>query len=257
MALQRKCLLAVYICLCFSQPHCVHSKSSRIQRISSLIQDVMANDDQHSSLWLKTCWPKTENLHFLKSTRRSYKLLQHALEADVSWDESEHFHHVWLAVDMHCEESVRFVVNTSGTYFGHPFRWILVDGTDDVYGRLHLLPDNNVILAAFDDGSDQYDLRQGELLFIGFIRSFSLGILHSSLVRSPNCSAYRISKGRPLIFEVYGSWSEETGLVDSRQTRILSKRRRNLQGQQLVAAGVFMKADSVNHIDLDDYRWAD
>lgn len=197
MALPLKCgLLAVYICLCFSQPNCVHSKSSRIQRISSLIHDIMANDDQHSSLWLKTCWPITENVHFLKSTQRSYKLLQHALEADVNWDETQHFHHVWLAVDMNCAESVRFVVNTSVTYFGHPFRWILIDGSDDVYERLHLLPDNNVILAEFDGGSARYGLRQGELLFKN--KSNNKNSFEKHQNRRIKCSLFENSSPNPL-----------------------------------------------------------
>lgn len=66
--------------------------------------------------------------------------------------------------------------------------------------------------------------------------------------------AYRISEGQPIISEEYGSWDTTVGLLDIRKTRIVSNRRRNLHGHQLVAASVFMNSDSVNHVDLDDYK---
>lgn len=67
------------------------------------------------------------------------------------------------------------------------------------------------------------------------------------------CTAYRISAEKPLIFEEYGSWRIKTGLNDVRRTRILSKRRRDLRGHQLVAANVYIKNESLYH-GLDDYK---
>lgn len=176
------CLFSVYFCLYSHQSHFVRSTSSHIELVSSLIVDVMRNDDEHSTLWLKSCWSRTEHLRFLKSTNRSYKLLQNALEADVDWTESQHFHHVWLAVDLNCPESIQFVMNTSDTHFGHPFRWILIHATDDIYDGLHLLADNNVIFAEFDEERNRYDLRQGNvsrrLLFM--FGCFAFGFLVST-----------------------------------------------------------------------------
>lgn len=67
--------------------------------------------------------------------------------------------------------------------------------------------------------------------------------------------AYKISKGDPLIYEDFGIWTNENGLVDSRQSRILSRRRQNLRGHRLIAPTVFLQKGSENHTDLDDYRF--
>lgn len=57
-----------------------------------------------------------------------------------------------------------------------------------------------------------------------------------------------------MIFEDFGTWNREGGLNDMRTTRILSKRRRNLQGHQFKGSAVFPNKDSEKHMDLDDYR---
>lgn len=67
-------------------------------------------------------------------------------------------------------------------------------------------------------------------------------------------SVYRIAKGLPLIYENFGVWSNEKGFVDLRATRILSRRRRNLQGHQLKASTVFMEKGEESYTDLDDYQ---
>lgn len=57
-----------------------------------------------------------------------------------------------------------------------------------------------------------------------------------------------------MIYENFGYWSLQTGLVDIRTTRILSRRRKNLKGHLLKAPMVFPHANSEKHLDLDDYR---
>lgn len=66
--------------------------------------------------------------------------------------------------------------------------------------------------------------------------------------------AYKIGMESPLIIENFGLWNREEGLHDFRKTRILSRRRRNLQRHQFKATGVFMREGSENHTDLDDYQ---
>lgn len=58
-----------------------------------------------------------------------------------------------------------------------------------------------------------------------------------------------------MIYEDFGVWSHDGGLVDLRITRILSRRRRNLQRHQLRAATVFMEKGSENNTDLDDFQY--
>lgn len=59
---------------------------------------------------------------------------------------------------------------------------------------------------------------------------------------------------KPLIFEHFGWWSKAGGLHDDRATRILSRRRRNLRGQELIAPVVFATPGAENFTDLDDYK---
>lgn len=56
----------------------------------------------------------------------------------------------------------------------------------------------------------------------------------------------------PIIYEDFGFWTQAEGLTDLRSSRILSQRRRNLQGIQLRGSTVFMHEGSENRTDLDD-----
>lgn len=66
---------------------------------------------------------------------------------------------------------------------------------------------------------------------------------------------YSISKDSPLIYEKFGTWNLSHGVVDIRKTRILSRRRRNLQKHQFIVGTVFMQEGSENYTDLDDYQF--
>lgn len=156
-----KFLLTILFTLSFEK--CVvNAQQNRNTIISSLIQDIAENDDKHSSLWLKNCWSKSENLKFLKSTNRSYMVLQKGIEADVKWNEyHRQIQNFWFAIDLSCEDSLQFLLNTNKMYFTHPFRWILIDGNKEIYEQLVLPTDSNVVLAEPADINGRYVLRQG------------------------------------------------------------------------------------------------
>lgn len=65
---------------------------------------------------------------------------------------------------------------------------------------------------------------------------------------------YKIGRETALIYESFGVWTRVNGLVDLRTTRILSRRRRNLQGHQLKASAALPTEGSENHTDLDDHQ---
>lgn len=56
-----------------------------------------------------------------------------------------------------------------------------------------------------------------------------------------------------ITFEPFGRWNTETGLLDQRTTRILSRRRRDLIGRTISVSMVLTNNDSINH--LNDYRY--
>lgn len=246
-----KYLLGAYYCLCF-HAYFVCPQTNRAKITQNLIRSIIVNEDGFSSIWLKNCQSKSDNLNFLKTTNRSFKLLQNALDVDVNWMERCDRHNFWFVVDLSCKASIDFVLKTNQTYFGHPFRWILIDGHVGIYENLHLLPDSNVIIAEFDEGTKGYILRQGTILSFSHKNENKKNRYKSSSDQNI-VVAYRISVEKQLIYEEYGSWSIGSGINDVRPTRIISQRRRNLQGHQLVAAGVWMNPESVNR-DLDDYK---
>lgn len=141
-----------------------HRQSARIKIQKKLIRNVVENDDPHPSVWLKNCWSTTENVEFFKTnTNHTYKRLQGALEADVDWNGRRYYQNVWFAVDMACAASEEFVRKTNESYFGHPFRWILIDGNAAILDRLRLFMDSNVIFAHFEEADDRYVLGQGKI----------------------------------------------------------------------------------------------
>lgn len=160
-------ILQCYATFC---PSFAHRESARIKVLQNLIRNVVGNDDPHPSVWLKNCWSTTENLEFFKSiTNHTYKRLQGALEADVDWNGRRYYQNVWFAVDMECDASEEFVRKTNESYFGHPFRWILIDGNAAIWDRLRLFMDSNVIFAHFEEAADRYSLRQGKFFSFFFL----------------------------------------------------------------------------------------
>lgn len=65
-------------------------------------------------------------------------------------------------------------------------------------------------------------------------------------------SVYKIDKNSPFINERFGYWNQEIGLIDLRETRILSRRRRDFRGKVLKSTLVLTKNQSIHK--LDDLR---
>lgn len=51
------------------------------------------------------------------------------------------------------------------------------------------------------------------------------------------------------IHENFGSWNEENGLLDVRVTKILSRRRRDLQRKRLRSTVILIKNESISQLD--------
>lgn len=49
-------------------------------------------------------------------------------------------------------------------------------------------------------------------------------------------------------YENYGSWSSQSGIVDERSTKIISRRRENLRGKVITSSYVALNKDSRNHL---------
>lgn len=53
--------------------------------------------------------------------------------------------------------------------------------------------------------------------------------------------------------EMFGHWDDKMGLSDLRETRILSRRRRNLKGKVLKSTVILIKNESINELDTLKY----
>lgn len=64
---------------------------------------------------------------------------------------------------------------------------------------------------------------------------------------------YKIDENsREIYFENYGLWRQQSGIVDERTTKIISRRRENLRGKLITSSYVALHKDSWNH--LTDFR---
>lgn len=59
------------------------------------------------------------------------------------------------------------------------------------------------------------------------------------------------------IDEIFGHWSYENGLSDLRESKIISRRRRNFRGQVLKSVQVVTKNESINLLDDLQYSHID
>ncbi|XP_031617482.1 glutamate receptor 3-like [Contarinia nasturtii] len=168
------------------------------------------------------CWPKMEAFNFIKRVSIQMQIVES--KAPIRLPTDEYTNKQWFFIDMNCEHGDNYLSNVENKYFAHPYRWIIADATEKVIKNLSFLPNSNIILANWDNNSERIILKQ----------------------------VYKVAIGMPLIYEDFGLWTKKDGLIDLRTTRILSRRRRNLQGYQLKATTVFMNEGSENHTDLDD-----
>lgn len=104
----------------------------------------------------------------------------------------------------------------------HPYRWIMFAAANDddkVLSTFRALVDSDVLIVqATNDG---FALRQ----------------------------FYKIdSNSSEIHYENYGRWSEQTGVVDERSIKVISKRRENLRGKLITTSYVALNKDSLNHL---------
>lgn len=113
----------------------------------------------------------------------------------------------------------------NGKYFAHPYTWILLDASVsdiDKLKNLRFWMDSNIIVASYDDKQEQYDIQQ----------------------------IYKREQAPQLVtVEHFGHWSRHERLQDERQTRILSRRRRNLMGMNFNTSMVILNNDTLNHLN--------
>lgn len=95
---------------------------------------------------------------------------------------------------------------------------------------IELLPlkfwlNSNIVLAMFNESEQKYSLEQ--------------------IYKRTNQPQQFVMKSR-------GSWSSNEGLMDARDTRVISRQRQNLMGMHFRSSMVISHNDSINH--LEDFK---
>jgi hypothetical protein len=90
---------------------------------------------------------------------------------------------------------------------------------DEVFGNIRALADSNVLIAqATNDG---FTLKQ---------------------FYKPEADS------REIYYENYGSWTLQSGIIDERETKIISRRRQNLRGKTITSSFVELQKGSRKHV---------
>lgn len=142
-------------------PLVVSADSYKFNELSKLVKKIIENEETPSVLWIKTCWSKSDEIVFIKSTVSLVQIVDSSAQINLSF-EDEAVSAQWFFVDISCEQNSDFLMNVQPRYFAHPYRWIIAGATDDSIQNLTLLTDSNVILANQNAESKQYDLKQGK-----------------------------------------------------------------------------------------------
>lgn len=124
-------------------------------------------------------------------------------------------------------------LQVNAKYFASPYNWILIGAPVADIIQLEQLSfwiDSNIIVATDEFEEDIYDINQ----------------------------IYKREQS-PQIFvvETFGRWTKQRKIQDARETRILSRRRRNTMGMNFMTSLVILHNDTVNHLhDLKYFEFA-
>ncbi|XP_055678016.1 glutamate receptor 1-like [Lutzomyia longipalpis] len=195
--------------------------------LGDFLRDFTKHENIPTTLSILNCKPQSYTVKIAKGTGLQIvgdpeKLLEVLVDRRVKRND------VLNIVDLDCPSARNYLSAIHPSLLEHPMRWIFhheVFNLDEeqFLENLPLRIDSNVILAKFTNSS-----------------TFTMA------------HVYRINRDFPINHEDYGGWEPRVGITDIRPTRILSRRRSNLQRTLLTASIVITNPDTENH--LDDYK---
>lgn len=163
-------LFKTFVIVLISFMEFLMADSHRFGDLSKLVKNVIENERVPSILWAKTCWPKFDEFHFVKTIAIPIQIDKSTAPIGLLFNDNSNKQ--WFFIDMNCVHSSDFLMNTEEKYFAQPYRWIIADASNDSIASLSILPGSNVILANKDINSAKYILKQGTIyisyLFIDF-----------------------------------------------------------------------------------------
>lgn len=148
-------IIIVFLLFSVQQSFCF----SRGEVVGKLLHDILRGERSPAILSARICWTKSEQIAFVKELPYMIQFIE--TSAHLSHINADQTNKIYYFVDMNCSDSQPFIVSVNEKFFGHPYRWILLNGNAKNLSSLSFLPDSNVILAnAIENG---FKLAQGKL----------------------------------------------------------------------------------------------
>lgn len=275
--------LPLWVCVVHSMAFCAANVERKIQ----FANDFVANENTSYALFVRaSCWTRFDMVRFALASNVPVQFIRNSIPEHRINDVANK---AMFFVDMSCLESEKFLRQVcplqngltflvrrvlkyclyisflsmflrdlltaknadkmEDSLFAFPYHWILFNvsliGDRSLLDELRVLPDSDVTVVHYNDTTNDYRLQQS--LCQVLIRVYAIYNFSGWFV------VYKIDANEEVVtFEAFGRWSDETGLLDQRSTRILSRRRRDLLGRTISVSMVISNNDSLNH--LTDYR---
>lgn len=209
---------------------------------TEFLQDFLKHENQPTALhFLHSCPSVSEKIKIHKKLRNLIVYFNTEISSEIMLNSTS----VLFLIDLDCSADAETFQTVDDQYLSHPYRWIIFRQSSNQlplnFYEVNALVDSNIILA--DWLNSTFTLSQCKLT----PRSFDKKKFQffPSLV-------YKVENGSETIREPFGIWNSKHGLIDHRQSAVLSKRRSDLRGAELVLSFVLINNDSINH--LTDYK---
>lgn len=129
------------------------------------------------------------------------------------------------------------------SFLEHPFHWLIFVKEEQVtvFGSLYITIGSDIILALRNAETDHFELVQGKTNWSVFITNLFNDLL--------NHIVYKVRPETNRTHEEgYGHWNNSSGLVDTRSTKIICNRRKNLRNENLIISAAFITNATYEYI---------
>jgi len=191
----------------------------------ALLLDLLKLQSQPTKLVnLNNCWNDKNKVELLKNAFVPTVFIKmDSLNASDFLENSQDFLFTLDLTQKNCT-SEKILQNLDKQLLSHPYRWIIFMENEKLLNGFRALVDSNIVIA-LPASNESFALKQ----------------------------FYKLNAdSSELYFENFGKWNEAGGIVDERDTRIISRRRSNLRGKLISASYVTLNRNSRNH--LTDFR---
>ncbi|XP_044736675.1 ionotropic receptor 75a-like, partial [Chrysoperla carnea] len=176
--------------------------------------------EQNTRFLLHVCFPIDFTTKKQLGLRSQYNIVKNS----AHYINDKLYHQLIRVLDMDCPSAIEILLEANSTlHFILPNRWVLLFGknTSDLSESLLLDVDSNVLTA----------------------RIFNNELIH---LKQP----YKYNRYETyFVYETFGFWAKDTGVFDQRTQKVITHRRRNLNGYEMKQSYFFFSKDTPKHLE--------